>query len=44
MPTFCHFYAGLTPDAYYDLDDDDRAAMRAYIRDVARSAQQATAR
>jgi len=39
MPAFCHFYPALTPDAFYDLDDDDRTALRDYLLQTVRAAQ-----
>lgn len=32
MPAFCHFFAGITPAIYYDLEDEDRDALRAYLK------------
>ena len=36
LPVFLSFYPGLTPAAFYDLDDDDRNAMREYLLRVNR--------
>lgn len=32
MPLFCQFYPGITPAIYYDLEDEDRDALRAYMK------------
>lgn len=31
MPAFVHMFA-MTPETYYGLDDEDRDALRAYMR------------
>ena len=29
---FVHFFPSITPDLYYGLDDEDRDALRAYMK------------